>query len=251
MRHWASVIFGTLTGVTCLISLWTTLGQGSLLRRTFFLACSAIALLAAWGLGLIAYFPTESVNPFGREEFYFTGLLPTIFAALCLPLIGLRWFGFALAKQHYDVPAKQPITTTSLMTLTVLVACCLSGVRLAMMSGDVDITFPLVFCSGCSLVIGLAVVLPAVLLLCSSRKNYLIWSLVFCLIASLILAGICIGILVINGATPSTYDALKFFEGSLAATITFSIGIGIVRLFGYRLEKEASRQSAQPKSELS
>jgi len=223
--------------VACLISVWTTLGEDSLLRRSLFLACSAAAILAAWILGLSASFYPESVRLSGREEIYAMGLLPTAFFALCLPLVVFRWIsGFALDDRHGDAFTREPITTANLMIVTALTGCCLAGVRLASVAIDV-VLIPLAIVSGCGFVLGLVAVLPGVLLLCSRRRNYLVGSLALNLIGSLLFGGITAGFSKMTGAWISTQDVLAIFEGSLAATATFSVGIGIVRLFGYRLAK--------------
>ena len=238
MRHSAYLVIGMLIGVACLISVWTTLGQGSFIRRTIFLVCAAAAIFAAWVLGLVATFDPEPVRLSAREEVYSLGLLPTVFLTLCLPLVVLRWgFGLALADRHRDVPQREPITTTSLLTVTAMVASCLGGIQLFVARVDEQVLGPIAICCGCSFLAGLLGVLPAVMFLCSSRRNYLAWSLVLNLIGSLFFTGAIVGAIGLMGAWISLQDALSILEGSLAATATFSIGIGIIRLFGFRLAK--------------
>lgn len=245
MRHCSYVVIGMLIAVACLISVWTTLGEGSPIRRTLFLACSATAVIAAWMLGLTASFYPEPVRLTNRQEVYLLGLLPTIFLALCLPLIALRRvFGLVLADQHRDAPPKEPITTIGLMTVTAFVGCCLGGAGwTAKMIDQLNILLPLSVMSGCGFATGLLAVLPAIMFLCSKRRNYLTWSLVLNLIGSLVFAGAILGVFKLTGAWISSQDKLAIFEGSLAATATFSVGIGIIRLFGYRLAKQTGQQS--------
>ena len=245
MRHGSYVTIGILIAVACLISVWSALGPGSLFRRALFVACAATTILAAWMLGLIACFSSDSVRLFERDEFYVLGLLPTVFFSLCLPLIALRWlFGFTMADLHEEAPDKEPITTLSLMTVTALVGCCLAGVGLTtMIEGLNHIAFPLAIMSGCSFLTGLLAVLPAAMLLCSRRRNYMVWSLVLNLIGSLLFTGVVLLIFRITEAWISTQDKLGLVEGSLAATATFSVGIGIIRLFGYRVARQIGRQS--------
>ena len=241
MRHLGYVVIGMLIAAACLISVWTTLGEGFLARRCLFLACTATAILAAWMLGLTASFYPESVRLTSREEVHFLGLLPTVFLALCIPLIIVRsLFGFLLADRHKDIPPKAPITTAGLMLVTALVGCCLGGVRLTTaVIGGSNVLYPIAFLSGGSFLIGLLAVLPAVVLLCSIRRNFLVWSLVLNLIGSLLFTGAILGVALITGAWMSSQDALAIFECSLAATATFSVGIGIIRLFGYRLARRS------------
>ena len=242
MRHGSYVTIGFLIAVACLISVWTTLGPGSLIRRTLFVACAAAAIFAAWMLGLMACLSTYSFRIFDREEVYAIGLLPTIFFALCLPLVTLRWlFGFVLTDLYKEAPPREPITTIGLMTVTTLAGCCLAGVRLTSMIDEPSILLPLAIMSGCSFLIGLLAVFPAVMFLCSRQRNYMVWSLVVNLIGSLLFAGIVLLIFRVTGAWISPQDKLAIFEGALAATATFSVGIGIIRLFGYRLAKQTGR----------
>ena len=259
MRHGSYLTIGILIAVACLMSVWATLGPGSLIRRTLFVACAAATILAAWMLGLMACCSTELDRLFSRDEFYALGLLPTIFFSLCLPLITLRWlFGFVLAEPHEEAAPKEPITTLSLMTVTALTGCCLAGVGMArQLSGanpavgpspgsaiviEEPILFPLAIISGCSFLIGLLAVLPAVMFLCSRRRSYMVWSLVLNLIGSLLFVGVVSLIFRITGAWIALQDMFAIFEGSLAATATFSVGIGIIRLFGYRITRQAVRK---------
>ena len=117
------------------------------------------------------------------------------------------------------------------------VACCLGGIQLFVARVDEQVLGPIAICCGCSFLAGLLGVLPAVMFLCSSRRNYLAWSLVLNLIGSQFFTGAIVGAIGLMGAWISLQDALSILEGSLAATATFSIGIGIIRLFGFRLAK--------------
>ena len=242
MQHLSSIIIGMLIGLTCLISVWTTLGEGSLIRRIIFLACSAAAIFAAWMLGLVASFYPESVMLSGREEVYALGLLPTVFLTLCLPLtISPSVFGLVLADQQNESPVKAPITTVSLMTVTAIVGCCLGGIRWFMTiseEGIMGIASGIAIMSGVSFLVGLLTVVPAVLFLCSRRRSFLFFSMVLMTAGSLLIWLIIVGIFAATGAWISSQDVLSILEGTFAATVTFTVGIGIIRMFGYRLAKE-------------
>ncbi len=244
MQHLSRAVIGILIATASLVSVWTTLGEGSLIRRILFLAFAALAIFAAWALGLMAAFYPEPVRLSAREEVYFFGLLPSVFLALCLPLIISRWlFGLVLADQQQDSPTRAPVTTLGLMTVTALIGCCLAGVRLFTLGVQEEVVLmPLGIMCGSSFLIGLFAVLPAVLLLCSRQRNFGIWSPVIILGGNVLIGGTIVGILKATGAWIPLQDVWAIFEGSLVATTTFTIGIGIIRLFGYRVAKQASRK---------
>lgn len=240
MQHLSRIIIGTLIGLACLISVWTTLGEGSLIRRIMFLAWAALAIFAAWMLGLAASFYPESVRLSSREEVYFLSLLPTIFLALCLPLAISRWAScLVLADQQNETPTRAPITTISLMTVTAIVGCCLGGVRwFTTMIPEEGTLYGIAIMSGCGFAAGLFAVVPSVLLLCSRRRSFTLWSLVITSSGSLLIWLIIVGVFKATGAWISREDVWAILEGTLAATITFTLGMGIIRLFGFRLAKE-------------
>ena len=244
MQHCSRIIIGMLIGLACLMSVWTTLGEGSLIRRIMFLACSASAVFAAWTLGLAASFYPESVRFGDREEIYALGLLPTIFLALCLPLTITRLIGrFVLAEQQNESPVKAPITTVGLMTVTAVVGCCLGGIRWFMTISEEGIVSGIAIMSGCSFLVGLLTVVPAVLFLCSRRRSFLFFSSVLMTAGSLLIWLIIVGVFWATGAWITSQDIRAILEGTLAATVTFTVGIGIIRMFGFRLAEEMKIQS--------
>ena len=97
--------------------------------------------------------------------------------------------------------------------------------------------------SGCSFLVGLLTVVPAVLFLCSRRRSFLFFSSVLMTAGSLLIWLIIVGVFWATGAWIARQDVWAIFEGTLAATVTFAVGIGIIRMFGYRLAKEVKMQT--------
>lgn len=247
--NWHQGVFAAMCGVVfaqfSLLAIWSVLSPQSLLRRLLFLICAAVALVTAWTLGFAtSWDPLESFAWRESEEFFLFRFLPFVFLAHALPLMGLRLFGSTVLAKNEQVPCRRSVSIAGLLSTTGIIAFALATIQLPT---RVHVAYAEMWAiggvaAGIAFTLGLLVVLPAVLLLFSRRRFFGVWSVFLPLYAAGITAAIFGGLRSFRLSPPgSTW----IFATLLASAMTvIVIGIGIMRLLGYRLAKQLAPKKA-------
>ena len=240
------VVFAQLS----LLGIWSVLSPQSLLRRVMFLVCTAIALIAAWMLGFVATRypdPDQSIRWLELEEISVVGFLPIVFLAHALPLIGLRFLSSTVLVQVDQVPRRRAVSIAALLRTTGIVAFVIAAIQIPTLLG-LSHTEALAIAAvgaGIAFAIGLLGVLPAVLLLFSRRRFFWIWSSVFVLYAAATTLAIFSGLRLFQLSPPDS--AWLFVVLVVSQMIVVVVGIGILRMLGYRLGRLAVEREQSAK----
>ena len=243
-RHLSYSLSGVVIAEFALLAIWVVLSNHSLMRRFQFLFCASTALLAAWLLGYLDSFSEVVGFNWAHDQLiYYLGILPLLFLATSLPLIGLRlFFSRVLAPLHGpQPPVRRPLTTAGLMVTTAIIAFVLATAQLPMLveadSGDTWGAIGIF--AGLTFMISLVVVLPNVLVLCSSRRSFLPWSVVALGVSLPLTAGIIVTLssLTWAGYPLSKDELLVLVQVVVSGMMVFLLGIASMRSFGYRLMK--------------
>ncbi len=225
-----------------LLGIWSVLSPQSLLRRAAFLVCAATALIAAWMLGFVASRypdPDQSIRWLELEEFSVFGFVPIVLLAHALPLIGLRFFSSTVLVQLDQVPPRQFVSIAGLLFATGIIAFAIAAIQVPTGLG-LSYSEALGIAatgSGIALAIGLLAVLPAVRLLFSRRGSFWIRSTALLLYAAATTGAIFSGLRLFQLSPPeSTWLFVILITSQMIVVV---IGIGILRMLGYRLGKSA------------
>ncbi len=247
--HLSFAVIGIMVGEIALLAAWVALSSQTLWKRIQFLFVCSLLLIAAWLLGYLSTFDSDvGINWRNREPIFYLGWLPLVFLATALPLIILRFFT-SLVLAPYDSltpPTRQRVTTMSLLLTTTLVAFVLATIQLPAMIGNAqsDNWAASGGFAGVFFLIGLLIVLPSVLVLCSSRLNFLIWSVATLTAGVLMATGAMYLLISITRSQWRPNDEMLIpAQVSAAGMACFLLGIFVIRLSGYRLQK-AQIQSA-------
>lgn len=246
-------VIGIVAAQFILLAIWATLGEGSLVRRLLFLICAFVAMTSAWLLGVADWFGDELVALHRREEILLLGVVPVLFLSLSMPLIVLRCF-FSRQLSVTDAPIKKSITTFGLMVITGVVATSLASAQILLVSeifkqelnpGTANLWFFVGIYSGVSFLIGLALVLPTAVFMFSPRGNFFLRSAALLAYAALLTFSsiYCISLIYSVIRSQDIWPTFQFLASIVeTAVLAVIIGIGIMRLFGYRLYKATRKQ---------
>lgn len=245
--NWYQGVLAAMCGVVfaqfSLLAIWSVLSPQPLLRRLLFLICGAVALITAWSLGFAGTrVQTESIDWLAQEEIWVLGFLPIVFLAHALPLVGARLFGSLVLAQDGEVPQRRHVSIAGLLGATGVVAFALAAAQLLTRLGmhQTEIFVIASVASGIAFAFGLLGALPAVLLLFSRRKFFWVWSILLILLAPGITAAIFGGLRLFRLSPPgSTWIFVTLSAGYM---IVLTIGIGNLRLLGYRLTKQTMKK---------
>ncbi|MFK7766585.1 MAG: hypothetical protein AB8B55_05140 [Mariniblastus sp.] len=235
---------GVVAGEFSLLAVWAALGHQSLIRRLLFLASSTFALFSAWLLGYTATFSQEvGMNWQHREELYTCGIIPLLLMAISVPLFGLRlFFKRVIAPEHESAPSNSPITISSLLLATAVVALVVFLANL----GAPETIPPNDFLkfiglpSGIFFLCGLVIVVPTVLLTLDTRRSFFVWAFVMLLTTVTLNFGITMVLTTFVDPKIELQDSFPLLLLTSSAMVVFLIGIATIRLFGFRLVKMAT-----------
>ena len=246
---WYQGFFAAMCGVVVsqfsLLAIWSVLSSHSLLRRSVFLGSAGTALIAAWLLGFVATCfpePVESIRWLALEEVYLLGYLPIVFLAHAIPLIGLRLFGSLVLAQIGTFPIRRPVSIAGLLGSTGIVGVALAAIQFVTLMGMSHVEALGIggIAAGIAFAIGLLGVLPAVILLFSQRRLFWAWSIMAWLYAAGLTAAIFGGLRLLQLLPAGTMWIFVILLTTEMFMVT--LGIGIMRMMGYRLVKATVEQ---------
>ncbi len=242
-RGWRTTVLVVclgLGGVTiaqvALLAIWAVLSADSLVRRLRFLVAGLVALVAAWVLGMVSTMENlERIQWLQIDELYACGLLPIALLAGSLPILGLRRFGARQIAGRDVQPIRQFVSIGGLMVFTAMVGFALAALQLPLQLERGGQIWPLIgILAAAAFGYGLFVILPTVWVLMSPKRSYLIWTpaLIAAMAGLSVAVTLGIGVLLRPYRAPEIWPAVVMMTSAQAF---ISFGLGIARLFGYRL----------------
>ena len=245
---WYQGVLAAMCGVVfaqfSLLAIWSVLSPDSLLRRANFSICAAASLITAWLLGFAATkVQTENINWLDQAEIWILGFLPVVFLAHALPLAGARFFGSLVLAQDDEAPRRRHISIAGLMGTTGVIAFALAAAQLPTRLGmHQEEVFAIAgVASAIAVALGLLGALPASLLLFSRRRFFGVWLVLLIVYAASITAAIFAGLRSFRLSPPESTWIFTIL--AIGYMIVLTIGIGIIRLLGYRLAKQTVENS--------